>query len=122
MFRKLGLAIYRVVFWTYERATWQYDVMVALILAFIFLSPRTWFNDQPVEAASGDVVIVSSAQGEITYQLSAAVIEAEASSKVEQVARRVLAKHTGKPIRIMRIVPNKDASGQVTSYAVSVHE
>ena len=40
MLRKLGLAVYRGFFWTYERGTWQYDVMVILILAFIFVTPR----------------------------------------------------------------------------------
>ena len=28
-------------FWTYDRATWQYDVMVIAILAFIWLTPPT---------------------------------------------------------------------------------
>ncbi len=37
----------RFVLWDYARATWQYDVMVGLILAFIFLTPRSTFGDQP---------------------------------------------------------------------------
>ena len=37
----------RLIFWEYPRTSWQYDVIVALILAFIFLTPRSWFNDQP---------------------------------------------------------------------------
>lgn len=35
------------VLWDYHRGTWQYDVIVALILAFIFLTPRDTFHDQP---------------------------------------------------------------------------
>ena len=35
------------IFWDYKRATWQYDVIVGLILAFIFLMPRDIFRDQP---------------------------------------------------------------------------
>ncbi len=34
----------RVIFWTYERGGWQYDIISALILAFIFLTPRTVFD------------------------------------------------------------------------------
>ena len=30
--------------WNYERGTWQYDVLCLLIIAFIFLTPKTWFN------------------------------------------------------------------------------
>lgn len=37
----------RFLLWDYARASWQYDLMVALILAFIFLTPRSLFRDQP---------------------------------------------------------------------------
>jgi len=37
----------RFILWDFARATWQYDVMVGLILAFIFLTPRGFFQDQP---------------------------------------------------------------------------
>jgi hypothetical protein len=36
----------RFILWDYPRAGWQYDLMVGLILAFIFLTPRDWFRDQ----------------------------------------------------------------------------
>ena len=41
----------RFFFWDYARASWQYDVMVGLILAFVFLTPREGFHDQPKAAA-----------------------------------------------------------------------
>jgi len=34
----------RLVLWDYERGTWQYDVFCLLIIAFIFLTPKTWFE------------------------------------------------------------------------------
>ena len=33
-----------IVEWKYERASWQWDVLCLLILAFIFFTPKTWFN------------------------------------------------------------------------------
>ena len=30
--------------WNYERGSWQYDVFCLLIIAFIFLTPKAWFN------------------------------------------------------------------------------
>lgn len=30
--------------WNYERGTWQYDVFCLLIIAFIFLTPKSWFE------------------------------------------------------------------------------
>ena len=44
-------ALKRFVLWDYTRTSWQYDVMVALILAFIFLTPREVFRDQPKAAS-----------------------------------------------------------------------
>ena len=41
----------RFIFWDYRRASWQYDVMVALIVAFVFLTPREIFRDQPKAAS-----------------------------------------------------------------------
>ncbi|HEV2200576.1 MAG TPA: hypothetical protein VGR73_12205 [Bryobacteraceae bacterium] len=44
-------ALKRFVLWDYARASWQYDVIVALILAFIFLTPHEIFRDQPKAAS-----------------------------------------------------------------------
>lgn len=41
-----GSGLKRFIFWDYRRAVWQYDVMVGIILLFIFLMPREWFHDQ----------------------------------------------------------------------------
>ena len=39
-------------FWTFERATWQYDVMVIAILAFVWLTPPVWIAD-PIASGIG---------------------------------------------------------------------
>jgi CDP-diacylglycerol---glycerol-3-phosphate 3-phosphatidyltransferase len=41
-------------FWTFERATWQYDVMVIVILGFVWLIPPDWIGD-PVASGSGPI-------------------------------------------------------------------
>ncbi len=37
-------AVRRVLFWTYDRGSWQYDIIVLVILVFIFVSPQTLFD------------------------------------------------------------------------------
>jgi hypothetical protein len=37
--------VWHALFWTYERATWQYDLMVIAILAFVWLTPPGWLGD-----------------------------------------------------------------------------
>jgi hypothetical protein len=41
-------------YWTYERASWQYDLMVIAILAFVWLTPPDWLND-PMATGSGPI-------------------------------------------------------------------
>src|SRR4051812_30028617 len=45
--RTLWRGLVRIVFWSFERGTWPYDVAVAAIVAFVLLSPRSWFQDRP---------------------------------------------------------------------------
>ena len=40
-----ALVLWRAFFWTYERATWQYDLWVIAILAFVWLTPPHWLRD-----------------------------------------------------------------------------
>ncbi len=35
--------IKKIISWSYGRTTWQYDVLCVLILAFVFLTPKSWF-------------------------------------------------------------------------------
>jgi hypothetical protein len=41
-------------YWTYDRATWQYDVMVIAILSFVWLTPPDWLRD-PMASGGGPV-------------------------------------------------------------------
>ena len=39
----------RYIFWTYERGSFHYDIMVTLILLFLFISPHLIaFHDRPI--------------------------------------------------------------------------
>ena len=45
--------LHRYIFWTYERGSFHYDVMVTVILLFLFLSPRVIdFKDKPVQTVA----------------------------------------------------------------------
>jgi hypothetical protein len=37
-------AVKKFLFWAYERGSWQYDILCALILAFIFFAPNSVFH------------------------------------------------------------------------------
>jgi hypothetical protein len=53
-------ALKRITLWDYARGTWQYDVFCLLIIAFIFLSPKAWFDNREKLATQTSRVIVKS--------------------------------------------------------------
>jgi hypothetical protein len=69
----------RFVLWDYPRAGWQYDVMVGLILAFIFFTPRSIFRDQP---RPKNVMLLSAEK-----ERSSFLIEPELLAGLDEVAR-----------------------------------
>ena len=53
-------AIRRVLFWTYARGSWQYDLICLVILTFIFLTPRSVFDRSVTEdPKSGESILPS---------------------------------------------------------------
>ena len=42
--------------WTYSRGTWQYDLICALILAFIFLIPPSFFLRKAIQSPTGSSI------------------------------------------------------------------
>jgi len=40
--RGLLTILKKILFWNYARNTWQWDVLCAVILVFIFLTPKSW--------------------------------------------------------------------------------
>jgi hypothetical protein len=51
----------KTLFWSYERGSWQYDVMCVLILVFVFFAPNRWIHP----TAAAPVVIPAEALGAV---------------------------------------------------------
>lgn len=47
-----------IILWKYERASWQWDVLCLLIVAFIFLTPKWWFEKREKLATQTSRLIV----------------------------------------------------------------
>jgi hypothetical protein len=56
-----------IILWNYERGTWPYDIFCLLIVAFIFLTPKTWFDKKEPLATQTAVSTVK--PGEISAEL-----------------------------------------------------
>lgn len=84
----------KLVFWEFARASWQYDLVVALILVFIFAMPREWFGDQPRAA---NIVLLSSNNGHqqvyFSPNLFAGVPETSRSARASELIHQKTGKH-----------------------------
>ena len=109
------------ILWTYERGSAPYDVMVTLILLFIFLSPY-WINfkDKPVERTPHQTGVVGTPDGQsgFIYQIDASAVQGDPATFEEDMLR-VIEPIAGE-VEITRYEPVRDAKGQVVSYKVWV--
>ena len=108
------------VLWSYDRGSVQYDVMVTLILVFVFLSPRLInFNDRPVERnpLSTGVVVYPDNAGGFVYQVDAKAVQAGDDVAVRDQLRRVIEPISGS-VNITRYEPVADHKGHVIAYKV----
>jgi hypothetical protein len=48
-----------IIWWKYERASWQWDVLCILIMCFIFLTPKDWFENRDNLATQTTRLIIS---------------------------------------------------------------
>ena len=108
-------------FWTYERGSFHYDVMVTLILAFIFLTPRIWnYGDRPQEEklAPGSVIVKTTAPGDFVYEIPAAQIHTDAplDAQIQQSVQSVSG-----AVVIDRYEAVKEPHGKIKSYRVWAH-
>jgi hypothetical protein len=81
----------RFILWDFTRDSAQYGVMVAIILAFVFLTPRAWFRDQPRIPQTSNVAMLPSEHGSTVFwidpQLLANVPEQERLAKVTEILK-----------------------------------
>lgn len=111
------------VFWSPERGSWQYDVVVGLILLFVFLTPARFFHDQPVYNPSliGDVARLSQDSHGTSYRVSAALL-ANYDDDPRRAAQAVLTLNLDHPFELTRIEPVPAQDGVIVWYDVWVRE
>lgn len=114
-------------FWAYERGSFHYDVMVTLILLFLFVSPRFIdFKDRPVETVAlhaSEVLVkeagVSAGASRFMYQIRADQQGGPQATQTEDerlaAILRVVEPISGE-VTIERYEPVVDERGKVIAY------
>ena len=124
----IGQILSRMFFWSYERGTWQYDLAVVVILIFVLLTPRNWFQDQPqvgLPLASSQVQLISPAGNAETYQVDARVLAPPArtpalENELHNALQQALPELRSGRFSIVKIDPVRNDKGTVIAYQVEI--
>jgi hypothetical protein len=109
-------------FWTYERGSFHYDVMVTLILAFIFITPFLWnYGDrpQPDKLAPHSVLVKVTAPGAYVYEVPVAEVHSGSAPLETQLEQQIEAVSGTVTLDSYEAVKGPD--GKVLSYRVWAH-
>jgi len=109
------------ILWTYDRGSFHYDVMVTLILLFIFVAPRyVNFKDQPADRPSHPTGITVTADGDdLVYRVEASAVDAQSDDQVRAGLLRAIEPISGN-VTLMRFERVRDRSGRVIAYSAIV--
>lgn len=113
------------IFWKYDRGSFHYDVMVSLILLFLFVSPHViHYRDHPVaDNLSPSTILVRPTEAGSIYEVPADQVHPGTgvlAGQMEAPLASAIAPVSG-PVSIDRWEPLKDVSGKVTAYKVWAH-
>ena len=106
-------------YWTYPRGCFHYDVMVTMILLFIFVTPHLWnYGDSPSNAAGPPHPIEVIGDGGrgliITVQASDVSLDlrtTEPDQGVKKALRKAIEPVTGDAVSVQRWETVRDAEG-----------
>lgn len=122
---RIRLIARKAIFWSYERGSWQYDVICVLILAFIFLTPANWFHDRPRLQLSDlrhvqGIVEVRHTDRVWVYQLDARLVESLGEIPARKAVEQLLLQRVKPPFEVESIKPILGTGDVVLGYTVEV--
>ncbi|HLW79678.1 MAG TPA: hypothetical protein VKU44_08775 [Terriglobia bacterium] len=122
---RIKLVLTRTVFWSYERGSWHYDIICAVILAFIFLTPRAWFHDRPTLQLSDlrhvqGVVEIGQGKNWRSYQIDSRLVDSLGLDKPEDAIRQILERRSKTPFTLKSFEPIRDKNNVILGYTVVV--
>jgi hypothetical protein len=108
-------------YWTYPRGCFHYDVMVTLILVFIFVTPHLWdYGDKPSNAAGPlqPIQVVGNGGRGIVVTVRASDVKLDVHTKapynvVKKILRKAIEPVTGDAVAVDRWETITDAQGNM---------
>ena len=104
-------------YWTYPRGNVHYDVMVSLILLFIFVTPHLWdFGDKPSRAPgpSHPIQVASDGGRALIVTISENDVNAPSDAtngEMRRILRKAIEPVTGDAVSVIRWETATDSQG-----------
>ncbi|MDE1156268.1 MAG: hypothetical protein PW735_11145 [Acidobacteriaceae bacterium] len=111
--------------WTYDRGSLHYDIMVTLILLFLFLAPHYIdFKDKPappVTLTSSEVLVKHALDGDrhMIFEIRASDLESSNDGNRLEAAQRIVESIAG-PSTVSSLKPVLDTHGKTVAYDAAV--
>ncbi len=108
--------------WTHARGSFHYDVMVTLILLFIFVTPiYVDYKDKPAERKPRDrsVLVMPDGTNDLIFRVDARDVKSTAPAEIEAELRHIIEPVSG-AVTIKRWAPEQDLGGHLVGYHVWV--
>lgn len=107
----------RFIWWDYARGSRAYDVIVGIILAFIFLTPREWFHDQPRIPKASSIAMLPAEKGSSPFFVDAELLKNIPEEQQVGKLTGMLQKRTGnRRLQVIRVEPILNSEGELQGY------
>ena len=106
-------ALKKLFFWNYARNTWQWDALCVVILIFIFLTPKSWFENSERRTLNSHQ----------TPTASIMVVGPEVVENIEdrgQIERRLRTMTGREHLEVLKVRKLTDAQGRISGYEVDI--
>ncbi|HYE24242.1 MAG TPA: hypothetical protein VEG32_03490 [Clostridia bacterium] len=113
----IGKTLRSYLWWTHPRGNIHYDVMVTLILLFIFVTPHfVNFNDKPAERVPHQTGVQVQPEGDgFIYRIDAAAVKGTSDEDVRAGLMRVIEPIAGE-VTLTRYESVHDVKGHLAGY------
>jgi hypothetical protein len=120
--KKIWETIRGYIWWTHPRGSFHYDVMVTLILLFIFVTPYfVNFKDKPAQRLPrrNSVLVMPDGDSGLIFRVDARDVKDPDPAQVRSELQRIIEPISGY-VRIKRWEPELDLKGELVGYHVWV--
>jgi hypothetical protein len=114
-------------YWTSPRGSFQYDIMVTLILAFIFVTPHLWdYGDKPTstDANAQPVMVTGDGANGLIVTVQASDVNVPAASPdavIKKALKKAMEPVLGDSISVVRWELSRDANGNPVAWRIWAH-